>query len=99
MSGVVFYPGGDTSTTEVLAGASVGLALDGVGDIARVVYAPNSAPNRAFVRSGVGAQTATFSDFPVSSLEIAYVFIGFDATHFAAIGQQGPLYVTRGTVR
>ena len=97
----VFIKGGDTIEFD-LNDTSADESIPGVGDVLQLIFIPVAGTaHRCFVKPGVGAQTATTSDYPVLALNVQYLFVGFDANTLAGISPNadGKLTVTRGSIR
>lgn len=97
----VFHQGGPTVGGEADS-SSENFSLSGNGDVIRII-STNQSGIPAFVRAGVGSQTATDADFPVNHLHVGYLRIGFDASNVAIKmmdgNHSGYVFVTRGTLR
>ena|SRR5690349_23758550 len=96
----VFIVGGETQKISTDSdGASV--ALDGVGDVLRIISMNTALP--CHIRAGVGTQTPVDTDLPCIFGETEYLYIGFSAdtvgVKFPAGGNSGTVYVTRGSTR
>ncbi len=94
MSNAAFYPIGAT-VTQAATASSGGAALAGNGESVRVV---NDTTSMAFVKFGVGAQTATAADLPIPATSVEVFRIPDNVTHYAVILATGTgnVYFTRG---
>jgi hypothetical protein len=93
----VFIRGGN-SVVVVAGASSADESLDGDGDVLRIV---NNSNNETFVKAGVGAQTATSSDFCVPPKSVAFLAIDYADDTVAMVSPSGSsaVIVMRGSLR
>lgn len=95
MSMTPFTLGGATTTISATV-ASAGGTFDASTGRIRVI---NAGPNTAFLRCGIGAQTAVATDVPILAGAIEVFSVPSNLTHAAAISPGGTatVYITSGT--
>lgn len=91
----VFVRNGNTVAVVNSSGSnSIDVTLDGSGSVLRI---SNPGANSAYIKTGVGAQTATTSDLHVNNNDETFLRIPVEHTHAAIfIVNAGTLYVIRG---
>lgn len=102
----IFRQGGPTILVATTVGTSTNVVLPGDGNVLRI-FNHTQHVEPVYVRAGVGAQTATATDFPIEGRStqglqnLAFMEIDYADDNVAVLGSSvaGGVYITRGWAR
>lgn len=94
---MTFRHNANTNIASTSGGASNSFSLNGAGD---VLYAYNSSNLDAYIKTGIGAQTATTADMLVPSKQALFLLIDLadDTIAIATPSASNGFAVARGTI-